>query len=402
MRVLLLNFEYPPIGGGAGYATQNLLREYAKAGLAVDVITSAWAHKDAVERLGATVRVFRLDVRKRDIHYWRASEVARWTWRAWRLMRRLRQKHRYDAVHAFFTYPCGALAWATRLPYLVSVRGFDVPGFNARLSWLDALNTPLVRAVWRGADAVVANSEGLKALALKTAPTQRIDVVYNGINTQEFFPKGWAMHGSASSISGDAGTRNADTSDFVRMISAPGPFSKTTPMKLLCVSRLIPRKGVHHLIEAMRLLKDKPITLTVVGEGDQAGALKAQARGFAVTFLDYVKHEALLPIYQAHDVFVLPSENEGMSNTVLEAMACGLPIVATRTGGTDELVADNGLVLKNSKAKTIAAAFTRFLDHPDLIASMGPRSRQRAEELGWDRIAAQYIACYRDIAKSPA
>jgi glycosyltransferase involved in cell wall biosynthesis len=96
-----------------------------------------------------------------------------------------------------------------------------------------------------------------------------------------------------------------------------------------------------------------------------------------------------------HDVFVLPSLNEGMSNTVLEAMATGMPILMTRTGGAQELVepGDNGDFIEADGAG-IARSIKIYLERPALIRTHGARSRAKAEARGWAEVAAAYTAHY--------
>ena len=120
-------------------------------------------------------------------------------------------------------------------------------------------------------------------------------------------------------------------------------------LKVLCVSRLIERKGIRFLIEAIGRLKNDPVELILVGDGNQEEELKELAKGLGVSdrvvFKGYVNHDSIGEIYRNSDLFVLPSQNEGMSNALLEAMASGLPVIVTDTGGTSELLDGNGVVV---------------------------------------------------------
>ena len=120
---------------------------------------------------------------------------------------------------------------------------------------------------------------------------------------------------------------------------------------------------------------------------------------------------AILPEF---DVFVLPSLNEGISNTILESMASGLPVIATNAGGNPELVADGetGILVSPSDAEELANALRRYAEDPSLAAKHGARGRERAEqEFSVDRMIAGYLEVYdeltgerrigrRDIARS--
>lgn len=373
MRVLMLNYEFPPLGGGAAHANRNILRAMTEAtDLEIDLVTSSvGAARVEVFAPGKTIHY--LDIGKRgNLHYQTNRDLLAYTLRAFGYARALMGQQRYDLCHAFFGIPCGAIAWRLGLPYIVSLRGSDVPFYNARFRVPDTvLFKRLSTRVWKSAAAVVANSQGLRTLALESAPAQKIDVIPNGVDTDIFHP-------------GE-------------------PLDTNGGLRVLTVARLIRRKGIEHLIDALGQLGDDRATLTIVGEGNQRGALEARAAGCdgRVRFLGAVPHEQLPAVYRTHDVFVLPSLNEGMSNTVLEAMASGMPILMTRTGGAQELVepGDNGDFIEADGAG-IARSLKTYLERPALIRTHGARSRAKAEARGWAEVAAAYTAQYRAASRA--
>ncbi len=369
MRVLMLNYEYPPLGGGAANATRYLLREFSeRPELTVDLVTSSpGGYRE--ESPSATVDRYRLDVSKRDRHYWRQSEIARYAWKAYRKCRELEATREYDLVHAWFGVPSGVVARLLEPPALVALRGSDVPGYNDRFAAQYVLLKPLIRRVWRDAAAVVANSRGLRELALETADVP-IDVIPNGVAVEEFEPV----------------------------------YHERDRLRVLCVSRLIARKGLGALVDAVAELAARgglDVELTIVGEGELAGSLRTRAerRGVAdrVTFAGYVPHDEIHRYYEAADVFALPSHNEGMSNTILEAMAAGLPIVTSDTGGTAELLGDNGIVVRAGDPTSIATALETYAADRDLLGRHGRESRSIAEEMSWTAVADRYLETYDEI-----
>ncbi|MDL1964023.1 MAG: glycosyltransferase family 4 protein, partial [Deltaproteobacteria bacterium] len=108
-------------------------------------------------------------------------------------------------------------------------------------------------------------------------------------------------------------------------------------------------KGIRFLIEAVGRLKNDPVELTLIGDGNCEEELKELAKDLGVSdrvmFKGYVNHDSIGEIYRKSDLFVLPSQNEGMSNALLEAMASGLSVIVTDTGGTTELLDGNGVVV---------------------------------------------------------
>jgi phosphatidyl-myo-inositol dimannoside synthase len=186
----------------------------------------------------------------------------------------------------------------------------------------------------------------------------------------------------------------------------PAIIPDAGPLRLLCVARLIERKGQQHLIEAVRRLiaKGIDITLDLVGTGDAHSALQAQAAAAGIAdrvhFIGYVPREAIAAYYAAAHVFVLPSYNEGMSVATLEALAAGLPVVVTRTGGTAELVAEgvNGLTFDWADVGALAEHLTQLALDRQLARSMGAASRARAGCFSWESAAERYLNMFETIA----
>lgn len=378
VKILFLNYEYPPIGGGGANANAYLFREFARMSeLRIDCVTSTMAAQDEVVHLTDNIILYRLAVGKKQLHYWTQGEVLRWLWRSRRQVKRLLRENRYDVCHAFFAFPSGAIAWGARgyCPYLVSLRGSDVPGFNPRFAAQYVVLKPLFRRIWRQAQAVVANSEGLKQLAARLAPELPLQVIPNGIDTEEFFP---------------------------------APCAELVAPRILCVSRLVERKGVQHLIEAFpSILQAVPrARLTIVGEGNLLEPLRRRVVELglveAVVLVGHTPHDELPALYRQAGLFVLPSYYEGMSNTVLEAMASGLPIVASGEGGREELLRENALLVPFADPATLAAAIVALLLDPKQRTAMGAASRVIAEEFSWSAVAQRYVEIYGQIAQKDA
>lgn len=376
MRILFLNYEYPPIGGGGANATAYLFRELEnRPDIWVDCVTSAVGSQDSIEPLADNILLHRLAVGKKQLHYWTQREVLAWLLRATRKVKVLMREHQYDLCHAFFGFPSGMVAWQHRkkLPYLVSLRGSDVPGFNPRFAAQYVLLKPLFRRIWNASGRVVANSEGLQRLANRFMPDLPIAVIPNGIDAREFHPE----------AEGEA-----------------------VPGRILCVSRLVERKGVQDLIAAMHGILDKipHAHLVIVGEGDLFEPLKKRCDELAIAdkvdFHGYVAHEDLPQLYRTAELFVQPSFYEGMSNTVLEAMACGLPIVATGEGGREELLKDNAVVTPYGNSAALAESVSSLLLDSQRLTSMGQLSRQIAEEYSWPAVAQSYLDIYQSLAES--
>lgn len=378
MKVLFFNYEYPPLGGGAGNASFYILREYAKnPELEVDFVTASIDESYHLETMGENVRIHRLPIGKNaaNIHYQTKGELMRYTWKAFWFAQKLVRQNKYDLTHSFFSVPCGfismLLKWGFGVPYIISLRGSDVPGYSERFVGIYRWITPTILKIWKGASFVVANSQGLKELALKSNTQKEIGVIYNGVDVEEFFL--------------DPAKRNAEH------------------FTVICVSRVTPRKGIRFLIQAFKLLSGRysQLRLIIVGDGNEKKSLEDLVQGLdikdRVEFAGAIAHEKVSPFYQRANVFALPSLNEGMSNVMLEALASGLPVVATDTGGTKELVTDgvNGLIVKMKDADDLAEKIERLILNPEMESSMSLASRELAEKLSWANVAKEYAELYR-------
>ncbi|MFP3910018.1 MAG: glycosyltransferase, partial [Archaeoglobaceae archaeon] len=121
MRVLMLNYEFPPLGGGAANATKYILYEFADTKeLEVDLVTSSEdSYKE--QEYSDNINIYKMDVKKEQYHHWKQSEIISYSLKAYNKARSLRKKEDYDLIHAFFTIPCGAIPYLGRFdePFIV-------------------------------------------------------------------------------------------------------------------------------------------------------------------------------------------------------------------------------------------------------------------------------------------
>ena len=371
MKVLMLNYEFPPLGGGAGNAMYYLLKEFSKnKKIEIDVITSS-PSKKRLEQFSDNIKIYRLDVNKKELHYQSFSEIFLWSIKTFFLAKKLLKKESYDIIHCWTGWPSGFFGYVFRkkVPYIVALRGSDVPGFNPRFKILDKVFfSHISKIIWNKAEDVVANSEGLKTLALNTQKLP-ISVIYNGIDTKQFMPGN----------------------------------NKKKKQRLITVSRLIERKGIRHLIIAMQKIinKESDVELLVVGEGPGKKLLEALSKNLGVEnnirFMGRVKHDKLPALYKKSKIFILPSLHEGMSNSLLEAIASGLAIITTDTGGSKELVKDNGIIIRKKSSDDIAKAVIDLLEDKNKLERYKKKSRKIAEDLSWTKAAEKYYKKYKEV-----
>lgn len=373
MHILILNSEYPPIGGGAGNASAYLAGQLARLGQQVTVLTAAYRDLPRHESIDG-VRVLRLPGLRRQADRSTTAEQIIFMISASVLgsfsVRRLQP----DVVLAFFGAPSGVAAWFWskffRLPYIVSLRGGDVPGFRPYdFARQHRLLGPWLRRVWRRAGAVVANSEGLRQLAIRFESQVPIQVIPNGVDLDAF----------------------------------RGGQREWAPPRLLFVGRIVYQKGLDLLFDALGQLKDLPWQLNLVGDGPRVSNLREQAASLGlankIRFLGWLSRAELPKTYQQANLFVYPSRHEGMPNAVLEAMASGLPVLATRIAGNEELVsADTGALVPPEDAAALEATLRPWMADASLRQRMGAAARRRVEQkYSWQGVAQAYLDLMRKI-----
>lgn len=289
-----------------------------------------------------------------------------------RVVRRLvAAGQRFDLIDAHYLFPDGVAAVRLGrrfgLPVVLTARGSDTSLFPRY--WLPGL---MIRRALAAADGLIAVSAALKeGLVALGVPPERVVVLRNGVDLALFRPP--------------------ENRDLLReRLGLTGPT-------LLSVGLLIPRKRHDLTIGAVAELPG--VRLLIAGEGAERGALEALARRLGVAdrvrFLGAVPHGELPALYGAADVMVLASEREGWANVLLEAMACGTPVVATPAWGSREAVGSEGagIVVEEASAQAIAAAVRRLLAAPPSRAAV----RAHAERFGWDEVSAGQLALFRDI-----
>jgi glycosyltransferase involved in cell wall biosynthesis len=378
MRILMLNNEFPPLGGGTGTVNLAMLQRFAQVpGLEIDLITSGVGRMETFEDFTENIRISRFAVNNKNLHHSTNDELLTYSMQALYAAQARHRSHSYDLCFAWSAVPAGGVALVmsrfTRLPYLVRVCGPDIPGFEQRYKLLYPVLTPMIRAIWRRAETVVAKCQGEADMIHAIDKRAHVTLIPNGVDLAAFTP-------------------------------AP-PIDDDEPLRIICVARLIERKGQHHLISAVRRLVDEGIdvVLELVGTGDAQAANQQQAHDLGVSeqvhFVGYVPREEIAAHYAAAHVFVLPSYNEGMSVATLEAMAAGLPVVITRTGGSDELVAEgeNGFVFEWGDVDALVGHLRRLETDRALTRQMAAASRQRAARFSWDAAAQSYLVLFERI-----
>jgi glycosyltransferase involved in cell wall biosynthesis len=376
VKFLLVNHEYPPVGAGAATAIEAIARNLSALGHDVTVLT---ANYDSLPgcRTEEGVSVRRIKCIRQRPDRSNLFEMMTFLVVAVLSLPSILRRNQPNGLIVFFSLPSGPIGAVAKIffgaPYLVSLRGGDVPGLVPELNLLHKLAAPLRRYVLRHARALVSNSEGLRKLSEATDPYP-VRVIPNGVDA-EFFRPGAARSKASGSNS---------------------------PLRILFVGRFQQQKNLGFLLRQLGKLPSGSFELHLVGDGPEKSRLKRLAVRLriadAITWHGWVSRATLPAIYQSADCLVNPALYEGMPNAVLEAMACGLPVVASNVSGNEELVQDGktGFIFKLKEPGTMLLALKELMANQKLRLDFGSAARARAvAEFSWRNVSQKYLRLLR-------
>jgi phosphatidylinositol alpha-1,6-mannosyltransferase len=388
MISLLLSDIFPPKTGGSGrwfwevYSRLPRDQYVVAAGEDPRQDEFDWTHDLRVFRLPLAMREWGVRSWSGLSGYWGATE---------RLRRLIRQQH-VGMIHCGRVLPegvmCLALKWRLGLPYLAYVHGEDVT--TARDSREHAF---LVGRVLGGATKLIANSHNTRRILCDEwrVPEAKVHVLHPGVDTARFVPH--------------------DQDAVAR--AALGWENRTV---VLTVGRLQKRKGHDQMIRAVRLLKNSipNVLYAIAGDGEERAALEqlVESEGLQtdVQFLGEIDDRRLIACYQQCDLFILPNRQvgqdiEGFGMVLLEAQACGKPVIAGASGGTAEAMnaPATGLVVPCETAEAIAAPVTALLQDSPRREAMGRRGREWVtSNFDWSALAGQAQKLFDSLARQAA
>ncbi|PIS03503.1 hypothetical protein COT83_05730 [Candidatus Peregrinibacteria bacterium CG10_big_fil_rev_8_21_14_0_10_44_7] len=364
----------PVVGGGQTHVMELSKRFVEDYSCKVHLVTrdlSGGRHKHKIEELyDGNFVVHRIGVKASF-----SNIFARvwWCLRAGFYIRKLHMKEHFDLIHAhalLSSYPARLARWLCGLPVIYTVHGtslfYKKSGFKA---WIE--KDLLTKIEYDCVISVAANFLKLKNV------NKNVCVVPNGI-------------------------------DLAKFDKVPAPEHDHEKFRILYVGRFDTIKGVDVLVRAISELADegfkKELEVRLVGYGYEIKKLKKLVSKLHLTrvvkFVGMKKEDELIEEYKLADVFVLPSYSEGQSLTLMEACACGLPILATDVGDNSKLVKEdvNGYLVPTGNSHEIAEYLKRFISHPHL-QNMGVSSRAILEgsEMTWDNAAARTYDIYGSV-----
>ncbi|MDP9008558.1 MAG: glycosyltransferase family 4 protein [Pseudomonadota bacterium] len=382
MRILLCNYEYPPLGGGGGVVMAALARELARRHT-ITVLTSRALGLPA-ESIEGDVRVLRVPVFfRRELAVANVASMSAYLPMAGLRALTLQRSGNFDVINTHFVVPTGPLGhllgrvW--RVPNVLSVHGGDLYDPSKRISphRLAWLRKPICYLLAR-ADALVGQSRNT---------LQNVEEIYGVRRPTHLIPLG---------------------------ISRPPPVARVPrrdfgipddAFLMVTVGRLVARKATVQLVQALAAAQRPAAHLLIVGDGPDAGAIQHAAAHAGLSdrvhLLGHVSEERKCQALSAADVFISASQHEGFGLVFLEAMAFGLPIICYDHGGQTDFLADGvtGHLVSLNDLDGLVRALLNVHDRAPVRAAMSEHNRRLVEDYFIDKCAARYETVFEEVAR---
>jgi glycosyltransferase involved in cell wall biosynthesis len=364
MRVCLYTNSFFPLVGGAETVLHHLATHLTDAGQKAVMLAPYIRRRD--NYVDASYPIYRY-AKPTSKRFGARQVLVHLTWLYWR--------HRFQVLHCHSGYPSAYVGATFKrlfgIPLVVRPHGCDVlPGDRIRRH--PRLERRLRRAL-TAADAVIAQGHYLKEVILELGVEEtRIHVIHNGVDVTAF----------------------ATGTPFLH----PRPY-------ILSVGKLTPHKGFDILLRAYARLHHPPVDLLIAGRGRQQQELEALAWqlgiGERVRFVGFVTGQEKINLYRSATVFVCPSRREPFANVILEALAAGLPVVASNVGGNPELVSHekHGLLFPTEDDQALTVTLAHLIDTPTLLTDLRQRVPGFVQQFDWPGVAQRYLALYRTFTR---
>ncbi|MBN2460295.1 MAG: glycosyltransferase family 4 protein [Candidatus Cloacimonetes bacterium] len=395
MKIAIVSHSYPlPGSNNAAEFVHGFAKGLQKIGHDIFVVAPLCRNHEIIEEFEG-IRIY--PYRSYDsVSFGRADNdyiskprlsVLRSLLNGYKVLSRLVTSNKIEIVHAHWTIPMGYIAgWIKQLkniPLVITMHGRDVyynpaSGFIVPGLWYIR---PFLRSAFNRADYLIAISNDCKQHAVNSgAPEHKIKIIYNGTDTDRFFP---------DKLRGNAIKKKHDIGKKAKL--------------LLTVRSLNYRKGIDILIKAMPdILKAVPDSFLIVGgDGPEKANLKTLVSELGIDkriiFTGHIPNKVLVDYYNACDIFIIPSREEGFGIAAAEAMACGVPVIGTKAGGLVETIQDGitGLLVESEDVNNLSKAVIKLLSKKAEAERMGRNGLSRIrKEFNWCNVAKQTELLY--------
>lgn len=376
VKILVLNYEFPPIGGGGGKASADLCATLAASGHEIRVLTSlapGLATRESVDGY----QVMRIFTGRRSSFSASFFSMLGYLIGGFIPGQRIISTWKPDIIHVHFAVPSGVLAMflsqLTGIPYVLTLHLGDVPGgvpdkTDRWFRWV----FPFTPKIYQNSSAVVAVSEFTRSLAQRRYPVE-IEVIPNGIDLQLVHP---ASAGLAD------------------------------PPRIVFAGRFAFQKNPLAVVRILARIQDASWFCTMIGDGSMFSKIQEAVSKSNMTdrfdLTGWLTQEAVMQEFLRSDILLMPSRSEGLPVVGVQALAAGLAIVASNVGGFPEIVDQgvNGFLSDPEDEDSMAQALHTYLEHPEALIEAKQASRERAARFDLHAIGDTYSNLFEQVVNA--
>ncbi len=370
MNILVLNYEYPPVGGGAAPVCQDLCEHFVSRQHRVDVVTMAFGGLPREETRNG-VHILRVPCLRKQQGSTQTHEMLSFVLAALPRVARMARSGDYDVIHCHFIVPTGLLAYAAtrfaQCPYVLTVHGSDVPGYNPDRFRIEyRFISPLARIIVRHAATTTCPSRFLiETLQCAIGPVP-VTHIPNAVCASKYTPQ-------------------------------------PKKPRIFMAGRLLPLKGFQHVLEALQGV-ETDFEVHVAGDGPMRAQLEKLAAKLSTKTVFHGRLEPgspeLTDLFETSAIFCLVSEKENAPVSLLEAMQSGAAVVTSNATGCAELIGDAGLTVTPGDAPAIRDALTRLLQSRTVREDLGARAQERIRTaFSFECVGDRYLALLQEAAR---
>lgn len=381
MNILIINYEYPPLGGGGGIATSIFAEELAKRGHSISIITSHFKGLKFVENNNG-IKIYRVPVLLRTQRQ-KASLLSLVSWPVCSIICGLYlcTRNKFEVINSHFLLPSGTtgfiLSRIFKLKHLVYIHGADI--YDPERIELTPSGKGIFARILKYAGKIISNPPA-KIACQSHDIKNRIISVYPMLESKiEVIPLPFKKPASIQSKL----QQNSENS-----------------LKLISIGRLVRRKGYNYLLQAISMLpKYINVELTIIGDGPLKNELIVIAKNLElldrVRFKGYVSDAEKYSLLADSDVYILSSLHEGMGIVLQEAMYVGLAIISTNQGGQNDLLTDgeNAIMVAPQDPEALKLAIIKLYEKRDLREKFSQNNRLKIEDFFAEKVGTLFERC---------
>ncbi len=381
MKILILNYEYPPLGGGAGVITKHITEELARLGHNITVVTTWFPELKEIETF-ENLTIIRLKSKRKFTYRSDVFEMLSWMKYSKRFLKHYLSENSFDLCFANFAIPGGFVASFLknkfRLPYTIISHGHDIPWFCIKeMFWYHLLLFPIIKKICQKSELNFIQTPDMKKnidkfLGIKNK--KKNIIIPNGCDTGIFYP------------------------DDIKSSSG---------FKIIFSGRLVKQKDPFTFLKALKILSEKniPFKANIFGDGILRGDMEKYIVENKLTdfvnFSGWITKQQLAEEYRTSHVFVQSSIHEGMSIAMMEALASGTYILSTAVGINKDLIipGETGEILAFSEPESLAEKLEAFYRDKFLTGFKvdSENIEKFRSEYDWKSVVSKYDKFFKSI-----